>query len=788
MNLIEELGNESCLFCFKKADETRLIEMNNSLLEIGSENIEFSTIIYDVVQRKIISDRINHICDDCNNLIIEFYLFRNNAQSNVNLIDEKVNSGVAKQVQQFLEEIETENITILKTEQVLIISPKEEMINNIKELPFDENLDNIQDEIASEDLNDIEEYEDHQISTLNQGFKPRKKISDLLPNELALRYWCSRQVKSQKTTIQTPQGTQIQWSCSKCNHFSTNRKYFMQHLKRKHSTMTDDDFIKPNKDNEPNLLKTNYTPQQLEMKNWYAQQMKSQVFRIKTENGDIMQWSCSQCSYTTTTCAKTFAKHLKTKHFNGKDSSFKTYSCTKCCINYQTFSQSNAHQKFHEFIDVIASHISYPECKQCRIIFCNINDLNAHLTVHNNPRFSHKPIPSIGFMILMPEDEIEIDEDVAWKCGHCTRKFSDEVECRKHLLIFHARRFVCPIDNREFFRLPTHAFSQHLKKCHPELFPDIPIDCTYCHQVFTTIYDKLAHMKNCDEKKFICQCGNKFFKKAELLKHEKIHTGNTGYNCEICGKMAVNKQSLDTHMLSHTNETPFKCSLCPKAYKTSSARASHMEVHNETDLECSFCSVKFKKRAILQRHIKNYHDEKYREEKFREFTCSFCKKAFLKRKKFFEKHTMTMHLRIHAGSLVYSCEICGKSTANSYDLQNHLRSHTSETPFKCSLCPKAYKTSSARGSHMQTHQEGSHTCPYCGVKFKKREKYKSHIKFFHDEIFRAKRFSELTCSFCNKAFLEKYLYADHMRKAHQVFSGSAAALNKKEGIPSDNDD
>lgn len=54
MNLIEELGFEFCLFCWKKADETRLIEMNNSLLEIGNENIEFSTIIYDVVQRKVI--------------------------------------------------------------------------------------------------------------------------------------------------------------------------------------------------------------------------------------------------------------------------------------------------------------------------------------------------------------------------------------------------------------------------------------------------------------------------------------------------------------------------------------------------------------------------------------------------------------------------------------------------------------------------------------------------------------------------------------------------------------
>ena len=379
-------------------------------------------------------------------------MFRNNAQNNVNLIDEKVNSGVAEQVQQFLEEIETENITILKTEQVLIISPKEETNNSIEELPFDDDI-----EMASEELNDVEEYEDEQTSTLNQEFKPRKKISDLSPSELALRSWCSRQIKSQKSIIQTPQGTQFHWSCSKCNHFSTNRKYFMQHLKRKHSTMTDDDMTTMTKDNEPKQLKTTYNPQQLEMKNWYAQQMKSQVFRIKTENGEIMQWSCSQCSYNTTTCAKTFAKHLKTKHFKEKDSTFKTYSCTKCCINYQTFSQSNAHQKFHEFIDVIAAHINYPECEQCRIIFCNINDLNAHLILHNNPRFCHKPIPSIGFMVKQVQhvetgrsEIIEANGKSLWKCGHCIKVFDDKLECIKHQLLFHVVIFVCPFDNQEF--------------------------------------------------------------------------------------------------------------------------------------------------------------------------------------------------------------------------------------------------------------------------------------------------------------------------------------------------
>ena len=384
-------------------------------------------------------------------------MFRNCAQKNVNLIE--VNSVVAKQVQ-FIEEIETENITILKTEQIPLISLNKEINNDNQELPFDENLDSIKDKIASEheqDVNELEKYENQQNSTLEPYFKPRQKISDLQPNELALRFWCSRQAESQKTIIKTKQGTHFQWSCSKCNFFSNSLKYFMEHLNSRHSTMADDDYIDLNKYVKSKKQKHTYTPQQLKMKNLYAEQMKSQVFINKTPNSEVMQWSCSRCSYITTTSANAFGNHMRTKHFNEKVSTFNKHSCKKCCINYQTISQSRAHQKIHEFLDVIASYMSFPECEQCRVIFCNINDLNAHLIAHKSPIFSHKPIPSIGYMVKQVQhveteskELLKTNEESLWKCGHCIKIFDDKLECFKHQLLFHVVIFVCPFDNQEF--------------------------------------------------------------------------------------------------------------------------------------------------------------------------------------------------------------------------------------------------------------------------------------------------------------------------------------------------
>lgn len=56
-------------------------------------------------------------------------------------------------------------------------------------------------------------------------------------------------------------------------------------------------------------------------------------------------------------------------------------------------------------------------------------------------------------------------------------------------------------------------------------------------------------------------------------------TGNTIYECQICGKRLSRKRSYTNHMLGHTNNMPIKCRYCPKTFATQSALAGHERTH-----------------------------------------------------------------------------------------------------------------------------------------------------------------------------------------------------------------
>lgn len=95
------------------------------------------------------------------------------------------------------------------------------------------------------------------------------------------------------------------------------------------------------------------------------------------------------------------------------------------------------------------------------------------------------------------------------------------------------------------------------------------------------------------------------------------------------------------------------------------------------------------------------------------YICSFCKKAFTRRK------ILRRHERFHTGERPYSCSHCSKTFALRKSLRRHLRFHTGERPHVCPRCSKSFRLRDNLKAHMRFHTgEKPFTCPACGKTFR----------------------------------------------------------------------